>query len=525
MDTLPLPSYEEIHAAYLQGEEGVVALITQLVSAFLAGLQQQQEKLAQQQGLIDKQQEVIDKQQELIAQLEARIQALEDQQAQSSRNSHKPPASDGPKKPRPQSQRKRSGKKSGGQPGHPGHTLKAVAHPDHVQVHRVNQCVHCRAGLDGVAASGYASRQVFDLPPVRIEVTEHRAEVKCCPECGQMSTAQFPAHVSQPVQYGPEIKAQAVYFNQNHFIPLERTRDILADLYAQPIGEATILAACQEVADQVVPVQAAVKEHLMQTTAPVHFDETGMRVDGKLRWTHVASTPAVTYLAVHDKRGAKALEEIGIFSQRQGKVIHDGYSSYFQFPGVAHGLCNAHHLRELLFVREQYEQDWAEGLAKLLIEIKDVVAITQRQGQPALSQAQLADFEARYDRLIEAGHRANPPPAEPPPKQRGRKKQSKPKNLLDRLQAHKQEVLAYMYDFKVPFDNNQAERDLRMVKLKQKVSGCLRTQEGAELFCQIRSYISTARKSGQSALDALRLALVGSPFYPSVLQSQPAPPG
>ena len=188
-------------------------------------------------------------------------------------------------------------------------------------------------------------------------------------------------------------------------------------------------------------------------------------------------------------------------------------------------MCNAHHLRELLFVHEQYEQDWADDLSKLLGEIKKAVEVAQQQGQPALSQAQIVDFESRYDRLLEAGYRANPPPAEPPPKKRGRKKQSKPQNLLDRLRDHKQEVLAYMYDFKVPFDNNQAERDLRMVKLKQKVSGCLRTKIGAELFCQIRSYTSTARKNGRSALDALRMALIGSPFYPSVLQSQSVLPG
>jgi transposase len=501
MGTLELPSRDEIHAAYLQGEEGVVALIAQLVSASLTLLGQQQE---------------------IIDELVARIQILEDQKAQNSRNSSKPPSSDGLKKPRPKSQRKRSGKKTGGQPGHKGHTLKAVEHPHHLEVHTVQQCVHCQASLAEVSANSYAARQVFDLPPVSVEVTEHRAEAKRCPRCGQMSTAEFPAAVTQPVQYGPRIKAQAVYFHQNHFISLERTAEILADLYDQPMAEATIIAACQEVAAQVEPVQAVVKEHLIHTAEPVHFDETGMRVENKLRWTHVASTEKVTHLAVHDNRGAKALEEIGIYPNREGKVIHDGYSSYYQFPGIEHGLCNAHHLRELEFVHEQYGQDWADDLSKLLGEIKKTVEVAQQQGRWALGPAQLVSFEARYDRLLEEGYRANPPPEGPPPKKRGRKKQSKPRNLLDRLRDHKQEVLAYMYDFKVPFDNNQAERDLRMVKLKQKVSGCLRTKEGAELFCQIRGYTATARKNGLSALAALHMALVGSPFYPSVFQSQSA---
>jgi len=299
----------------------------------------------------------------------------------------------------------------------------------------------------------------------------------------------------------------------------------LTDLYDQPMAEATIIAACEEVAEQVEPVLAAAKEHLIHTANPVHFDETGMRVEGKLRWHHVASTEEVTYLDVHDNRGSKALDEIGIYPNREGAVVHDGYKSYYQFPDLIHVLCNAHHLRELVFVHEQYQQDWADELAKLLIEIKEAVAVAQLLEQIALGQAQTADFESRYDALLEKGYQVNPPPEEPLPRKRGRKAQSKPRNLLDRLRDHKQEVLAYMYDFKVPFDNNQAERDLRMIKLKQKVSGCLRTKEGAEIFCQIRSYTSTARKNGQSALKALRMALVGSPFYPSVLQSQPALPG
>jgi len=493
MVTIVPPSREEIHAAYLQGEEAVVALVAQLVSDFAQALYQ----------------------------LQARIQELEDQTAKNSRNSSKPPSSDGLKKPRPKSQRKSSGKKTGGQPGHKGHTLKAVEHADHVEVHPAEKCVHCQASLIEVPASSYEKRQVFDLPPVRIEVTEHRAEVKCCPECGQTSTASFPANVTQPVQYGPEIKAQAVYLNQNHFVPLERTAEILTDLYAQPMAEATIIAACKEVGDQIEAVYDAVKEHLIHTPDAVHFDETGMRVEGKLYWDHVASTAEVTYLEAHEKRGAQALEEIGIYPNREGPVVHDGYKSYYQFDDLMHVLCNAHHLRELVFVYEQYKQEWADELAKLLIEIKEAVEVVQQDGQITLSQAQLVDFDSRYDELLKKGYDANPPPEEPPPKKRGRKKQTKPQNLLDRLRDHKQEVLAYMYDFKVPFDNNQAERDLRMVKLKQKVSGCMRTKEGAALFCRIRSYTSTARKNGCSALDALRMALLGSTFYPSVLQSQP----
>lgn len=448
-----------------------------------------------------------------MAQMAERIQGLEDQIARNSNNSGKPPSSDGlKKKPAPQSLRAKGKRKSGGQPGHEGHTLAMTDHPDHVIYHAVESCPRCEANLADVAVSGVEKRQVFDVPPLQLEVTEHQAEVKCCRGCGQMVKGDFPAEVTQPVQYGARLKAQAVYLNSYQLLPLARICELFGDFYGHTPSQAFILSANGTLERHIEPALQAIRSQLM-AAALVHCDESGLRVAGKLNWLHVTATCSLTYYAVHPKRGQEALRAIGLLPAFRGRVMHDAWASYFKFDNCTHALCNAHQLRELIFVAEQYQQVWADKLFQLLLDIKAEVA--QTTDAMTLSPQRIAHYEQCYDDLLQQGFAANPPPQTPPPRKRGRQKQSPPKNLLDRLAKYKTETLAFMADFCVPFDNNLAERDVRMIKVKQKISGTFRTHDGAETFCAIRSYISTVRKQEQNVIQALYDAFAGHPFIPA----------
>lgn len=454
---------------------------------------------------------------EIIMLLRQEIQELRDQLAKHSGNSGKPPSSDGLRKPR--SQRVKGQRRSGGQPGHEGHTLKMVEQPDHMARHEVGVCPCCATDLAGVEPSRLEKRQVFDLPPVKLAVTEHQVEVKACPGCGQEVKGEFPPDVTQPVQYGPRFKAQAVYLNGYQLIPLARTCEVLEDFYGHAPSQALVWNALSGVVEQVQPVVERIKQAITRADM-AHFDESGARVEGRLNWLHVASTATLTYYAIHPRRGQLGMRAIGILPDFQGWAVHDHWSSYLKFENCQHAFCNAHHLRDLQFIIDQYQQDWAAELKGFLLELKAEVEAAPPDWM-SLPPERLAHYERRYDAILQDAWAANPPPEPPPVTRRGRQKQSPSRNLLDRFTRHKLQTLAFMYDFRVPFDNNQAERDIRMVKLKTKISGTFRTRLGADAFCVLRSYLSTVRKHGSNIIQSIHDACLGQPFMPLACQGLP----
>lgn len=449
---------------------------------------------------------------DLIESLTQRLAALEEQMRKNSRNSSLPPSSDRFVR-QPKSLRKKSGKKAGGQPGHPGHSLLWSQTPDEVLLHRLVSCQHCQCDLQRVPATIYERRQVVDVPAVRLIVQEHQAECKQCPTCHRLTCAPFPSGVRAPIQYGPRVGATAVYLVEQQLLPWGRACEVMADLLGTPMSEGTLACLIEHCAQNLAQVEEQLKRALM--AAPVlHQDETGLYVKGTRCWLHVSCTASLTHYAMHAKRGREALEAIGILPQFKGTSVHDGWRSYFLYDDCSHALCNVHHLRELVFIHETYQQEWAADMKKLLLVMKERVQEAKLRGESHLDPLSLLALRGEYDRLLQEGWRTNPPAARDGPTRTTRKRHPAA-NLLDRLQVGKEAVLAFLSNFAVPFDNNQAERDVRMVKVQQKVSGSFRSEAGVRAFCRIRGYLSTLRKQDLPLLSALEATLRGQPLLPS----------
>lgn len=434
--------------------------------------------------------------------LVARVAELERQLGLNSGNSGKPPSSDGLKKQpaRVRSLREPSGKTTGGQKGHPGKTLSRTETPDATVDHFPPTCGGCGAALSEAMATGHTARQVFDLPePQPLVVIEHRAHQCHCTRCGARTRAAFPEGVNAPVQYGARIAAFVVYLLHYQLLPEKRLAELMADLFGVSLVTATIAGMSRNCAARFASFATAVRDHVA-VAAVKHLDETGFRIGGKTQWLHIASTILLTAYRISPKRGSLPQNLIGI-------VVHDHWKPYYTLQGVLHALCNAHHLRELQALVEIEREDWARKMQLLLRRACHATNLARQGGVP-LSPRLIALIERGYDAILAQGfalHDAQPALrcAADQAKRRGRKPRRIGHNLLLRLSTRKQDVLRFLSDPAVPFTNNQAERDGRMMKLRQKISGGFRSENAAEEFGVIRSLLSTAKKQRWDVLQTL----------------------
>jgi transposase len=436
---------------------------------------------------------------ELLLDLMERVEALEQKLAKNSGNSSKPPSSDGYNKPKPKSLRKRGSRKSGGQPGHVGKTLELVKDPDEIIKHTLSCCPISGEIFSEKDIVNIIKRQVFDLPEPKLRVDEHWIyQYKSSSGC--IVTADVPAGVSAPVQYGNRFLSWLVYLNDYQLVPLNRVRHMCEDLYGYCISEATILKARQQCYEHLEGFERQVKEDLGKSEI-VHADETGLKINGKNHWLHTLCNERYTFLGIHARRGYAALEELGVLETYCGRLVHDCWPAYFLLKNCDHSLCNPHLIRELVFAEEQLEQSWAPKMKKFLEDAYDY----SKASKEAVAHKSKKSWQVRYGKIIAEGYRENPQIDDPPDskKKRGRPKKTKLRNLLERMDKYRNEVLAFIWDAEIPFSNNQAEQDIRMVKVKQKISGGFRTLPNAEIFARIRSYISTEQKQGVKAWNAL----------------------
>ncbi len=446
-----------------------------------------------------------------LAQAKARIADLEARLNVSSRNSSKPPSTDGLSKPAPKSLRRPGGRAPGGQPGHPGSRLEQVAAPDAIVRHEPAACRSCGGELADGLEVGAQRRQVFDLPPMSVQVVEHQLVRRRC-RCGTVTSGPAPASVGAPVQYGPRICAAMTYLTVGQFLPTKRTADVLSELLQIPVSSGTVAAVTERAAAAVTDSGFLDRVRDAIAAAPVaHFDETGFRVQGKLHWVHSASTGQYSLLTCHPKRGVAAMNDAGVLPGFTGIAVHDAWAPYDTYPDVTHALCNAHVLRELTAVTDSTAKVggfcWATQAADALLDLKNLVETAVAAGQNDIDQDALDRHALLLRSAATIGLEQN--------EHRDGKLAAKHRALARRLLAREADYLRFATDFAVPFDNNAAEREIRMIKLRQKVSGCLRTLTGAEAFCTIRSYLATARKHGHRYYNALTMLTEGQPWIPA----------
>jgi len=465
--------------------------------ARLALISHDNERLAQMNEALDKENKV----------LRARL-------SMNSSNSSTPPSKDGyRKKTKPVSLRKKTGRKTGGQPGHPGKTVEWSKNPDKIEPHMPGPC-ECGCHAKDIPCELQMSRQVHDLPPPPvIEVTEHQVFGGKCPICGRMVRGSFPEGVDGPVQYGPRINSFAIYLAYYQFVPLERAAETIRELFGVSLSEGTIVNMLRKFAEAVKGPVDRIWELLLDGDL-IHFDETGMRALGKLRWLHVASTKLLTHYFIHDKRGGDAFEKIGLLPLFKGKAVHDFWKPYLAYEDIIHCLCVAHLLRELKMAHEQFGQKWAGRMIDLLVKTHDAAKAAREAGHLELGADAIAQIESEHAAIVREGLAENGISLDQLASGRRGAAKTKPVNLLARFHEHADDILRFAKDLSVPFDNNLSERDVRMCKLRDKISGTFRGEDGGADFFKFRSYISTARKNSIKVLDAIAGAIMGKPFMP-----------
>lgn len=453
----------------------------------------------------------INDQTTLIAQLTQTIQELKEQINKNSRNSSKPPSSDGFNKPAPKSLRQSSGKKAGAQKGHQGTHLSVIATPDEIIEHMPEVCTGCPHYKRCRKTACIAERRHVIDAVVTVTVTEHQALfVPFCKIHNGTCKSGFPDEASAKVQYGSNLQALAVSLNTMGAVSVKRTHEILSGVFNIPIATGTISNMVKRCAERLTDTVEEVKQRVIQSGLG-HFDETGTRVDKKLWWVHNASNCEYTYLDISPKRGTIGMDQCGVLPEFKGIAVHDCWSSYWNYPDVKHAVCCAHLLRELTGICDNHpEQTWASGFIDLLLHMKKVKDKAVQDEKESLSDYYYRKFDKRYEELIQLAREENPLP-ETTAKKRGRKKKGKSLALVERLVKYKGAVCLFIRNLAVPFDNNQAERDVRMIKVKTKVSGCFRSEEGARGYLKIMSYVGTAHKQGYNAYEALKYAISGCP--------------